>query len=238
MNNTDRPYFNSPTPEQMDKISEYTGLTPADIVVIKIRAADNLLNREWGAWGIKELHDLAAISPGIPLLLNHDWDRIQDSCGKVFDAEVRIHSGSSDLSLKAINRAGNLDVNRGIVGKDGYAELVFSCYMREYSGMTERILAGEWSHVSLGGFRFRDYYCPLCNIPFQDERCPHLLPHPTHDIFDGEYAPYYIRKDVFDIGEISFVTIPNLPQAQVILKESLESTSNNLENVVENIIMR
>lgn len=227
-NNRTRAYqtFMKPTEEQSASIAEFSALDANDLVVVRIRAADNILNRDLGVWGIEELQTLASISPGIPLLLNHDWDRIQDSAGRVFAASVRYNEASSPAALKAINKAGNLDTNRSIVHKYGYVELLFDCYIREYSGVPERCLSGEWSHVSLGGFRYKDLHCPLCNISFYDDACPHIIKHPS--LLDGnednehEYAPYHIRKDVFDIGEVSFVTIPNLPAAQLLLAESLE----------------
>lgn len=207
----------------MEKIKLFSTLNKDELVVARIRAADNLLNREYGKWGTDELSALAAMIPGVPLMLDHDWGEIDKIVGKVFSAEVRRGDASSPTAAKAMVRAGNFDANRKVMTKEGFAELIVDVYLRDFHPAVERILSGEWSEVSVGGFRYSDLWCPICDTSFSDESCPHLLPVPGLQYGDGdEIAPYYIRKGVFDVGELSLVTIPNLPAAQVLLWESVE----------------
>lgn len=220
---TIRKFLKRPTDLQMQKIKEFTPLPADELVTVRIRAADNLLNRGLGKWGREELDSLAAMLPGCPLLTDHDWDSVDKIVGKVFDAHVRVGDASGPYVAQAMNRAGGFDTNRKIVAREGFAELLVDCYLRDFHPAVERVLSGEWSHVSTGGFRHKDVWCPICDTSFLDESCPHMIPVPGMIPRDGDnVAPYYIRKDVFDVGELSLVTIPNLPVAQVLLWESVE----------------
>lgn len=216
-------FFNRPTDVQYDVIKKYCAVSSDDLVVVKIRAADNLLTRDLSRWGKDALSELAALMPGVPLTLDHDWDEVSKHIGKVFAASVRVSDINGPYTAEAINKAGNFNFNRQIVADEGYVELVADCYLKDFNHACDRILSGEYSHVSQGGFRYRDVGCPNCKTSFFDAGCPHRLREQGEfdPVDDDDIAPYYIRQDVFDMGELSVVSIPNLPMAQVLLAESL-----------------
>lgn len=214
------------TPEQLDKINKFCGeavglgrISAREITTLSFVAADNLLNRGLGKWGVAELKQLAKLAPGNQLTLNHDWENVEKSQGLIYDARV-IKADNDD---PAIDAAGNSKVNREIVANEGHYQMVIDVAFEKYSGILDRIRFGKVGKVSCGGFAYRDTWCPLCNTSFNDEKCPHGMPMPWFGLTaeTNEFiAPYYIRKDVYDLGEVSLVLIPNLPNAGIVRKNS------------------
>lgn len=206
--------FPHPTPEEMLKIKKFSRAESHQVVVVEITAADNLMNRSRGKWSIDSLQKLAMLSPGITVTLDHDWDNISKVQGRVFDAYCEIE----EPPYEDLAKAGNFDLNRWIVGEEGYAKLELKAIIPVDAPILESLWLGMTSYVSLGNFTVDDLWCPLCDHSFYDAKCPHLIPSPYET--DGELtAPFYIRKGSKDLGEVSLVLIPNLPGAKVELPD-------------------
>jgi hypothetical protein len=213
--------YSNPTPEQLEKINSYTPdnmepLEAIEVGVVQIIATDNLLNRSWGKWGVEELPKLAALLPGLPYILNHDWNKVEGSQGLIFDARVEKYENAPDYILKAAN---NGAMNREIFAKEKYQALITDVAFPIKSPALEMTRFGMLQRVSLGGFMYTKQVCPLCNISFSDEECPHFPPEPMWGLtpqYDPRVAPYYIRAGVYDLGELSAVIIPNIPGAAVV----------------------
>ena len=78
---------------------------------------------------------------------------------------------------------------------------------------------GLIGNVSLGGFVYSDVFCPSCRTSFDDKHCPHYVPDRGWTAeSDENFAPYFIRQGVYDLGELSIVLIPNIPAAGVVKK--------------------
>jgi hypothetical protein len=217
----DRFKFGTPSNKAMNAINQLLPngadkLTAEQVISVPFIAADNLINRSYDKWDIPSLATMAAMLPGLPAMLDHDWDDISKIWGTIYNAEL-VQSNSAPNA--ALDRAGNLENNRKIVATEGFSQVVFEVFATVDSPVVRALQGGHPGSISTGGFRFRDYVCPLCNTSFSDEEnCLHVPPDNwwrlpgTH----ATIAPYAIRVGMFDIGEASIVSIPNLPNAGII----------------------
>jgi hypothetical protein len=217
----DRFKFGTPSNKAMNAINQLLPngadkLTAEQVISVPFIAADNLINRSYDKWDIPSLATMAAMLPGLPAMLDHDWDDISKIWGTIYNAEL-VQSNSAPNA--ALDRAGNLENNRKIVATEGFSQVVFEVFATVDSTVVRALQGGHPGSISTGGFRFRDYVCPLCNTSFSDEEnCLHVPPDNwwrlpgTH----ATIAPYAIRVGMFDIGEASIVSIPNLPNAGII----------------------
>jgi hypothetical protein len=217
----DRFKFGPPSNKAMNSINQLLPngadkLTADQVISVPFVAADNLINRSYDKWDIPSLATMAAMLPGLPAMLDHDWDDISKIWGTIYNAEL-VQSNSAPNA--ALDRAGNLENNRKIVATEGFSQVVFEVFATVDSPVVRALQGGHPGSISTGGFRFRDYVCPLCNTSFSDEEnCLHVPPDNwwrlpgTH----ATIAPYAIRVGMFDIGEASIVSIPNLPNAGII----------------------
>lgn len=208
------------TDSELLKINQYTSagetLTAENVFVVRNAiAADNLLNRSLSKWGIKEIQDLSKMLPGLPITLNHQDDLVEKVQGVVFDARAVERKPTDNI----LALAGNGSLNQIVFAAEGYWVLEFDFYLPANSPAIDPIKYGILSRLSLGGFDFKDYICPLCNKSFEDKpSCPHYPPQPWYGLTadtDPLVAPYSLRSKVFDLGEVSFVLIGNLPGAML-----------------------
>lgn len=203
--------------DQLKKINRFVPdgfpeLTADQVRSVTFRVADNFVNRGQSRWSIDSLKKLADLLPGKPALKDHNHYSIDASFGKFYDAQY-IESNEVDDSV--IDYAGNGVENRQIFDAEGYCSVYGQAFVSSDSAILQDLSYGRVGSVSLGAFRYRDFVCPECNISLNSSKCPHAL--------DGMYADentpivkYYVRSGVFDLGECSIVTIPNLPNAAII----------------------
>lgn len=185
----------------------------SNTVVVPFLAADNLMNRSLEKWDLASLKTMASIFAGSPTQLNHDWSDVGTIWGKVFDAQY-VHQ--ADAPSEALNFAGNGKVNRRIVKEEGFGMTIAKTFANPDSPVVRAISDGFIGHVSTGGFYFSDYICPNCKASFMDDSCPHYPPSRWYGPENEGIADYAIRSGLTDIGELSVVVIPNLPNASVI----------------------
>lgn len=209
------------TQAQADKINKYRPkgakeILPNEMVVIEFVAADNLINRGRGKWREKDLKKMVDFfnSLGIPFISDHDWENIKKTLGIVIEGRLLKTPFPPNEILSA---AGNKDANTEIVRKEGgYIQAIATVALPVDSDAIERLRYGMGRSVSLGGFSFRDYICPICETSFSDKNCPHYIPD-YWAMWEAEdpslIAPYYIRDGLYDVGELANVVIPNLPGA-------------------------
>jgi hypothetical protein len=216
----DRFKMGTPTDKQLAVINQFipVGMPPmtaCDVVTIPFVAADNLVNRSLDCWDAVSLRKMAQLLPGLPMTLDHDWEDTSKEWGRIYTAEfVR----SQTAPEGAIDRAGNANSNRQIVAKHGFNQVIFEVFAPIDSPVVKALKHGHSGGVSTGGFQFTDYHCPSCDKSFYDEICPHVPPDRWMGITedDPDVAPYAIRTGLFDIGEVSIVTMPNLPNAGIL----------------------
>ena len=192
------------------------GLEPlgADgVVVVHAIAADNFVNRGLGKWDVPSLKALAKMLPGLPFQANHDWYDVESVAGTILRAVTLQLENPPEWAL---DRAGNKALNKMAIERDGgYFATVTEMVVPTSMPILNTIRAGAFA-VSLGGFAFSDFVCPLCDCSFFEERCPHRIPDYFYREGDEQYAPFYIRSGVYDLGELSLVAIPNLPAAGIL----------------------
>ena len=216
----DRFKMGMPTDKQLNLINQFVpsgmpALSASDVVTIPFVAADNLVNRSLDCWDVPSLKKMAKLLPGLPMTLDHDWEDTSKEWGRIYNAEfIR----SQTAPEEAIDRAGNAKRNRSIVAKDGFNQVIFEVFAPIDSPVVQALKRGHSGGVSTGGFQFRDYHCPICEASFFDEKCPHVPPDRWMGITedDPDVAPYAIRVGLFDMGEVSIVTMPNLPNAGIL----------------------
>jgi hypothetical protein len=213
---------NKPIDQQLEWINQYVPvgmepLTADEVVVLPFVAANNLVTRNIGTWTEPDLRTMADLLPGLPALLDHDWDEVGKVVGRVFAAEVQQSRSAPD---EVLDRAGYGNVNRQIVKEDGFVQVVAWIFFEAANPVVNSLRFGRLDEVSVGGFNYTTIQCPLCCVSFDDEACPHLLPSPWLDLSIPEIrklvAPYYERIGLIDLMEISLVTTPACPNAGVI----------------------
>lgn len=223
-----------PSPEQLSRINQYTPanlpeLTAEEIVWTSIVVADNLLNRGLGKWSSEDMPRIVDLLPGLPFTLDHDWDEVSKTQGIIFDSELKT---ADEAPADVLGAAGNLYWNNQIVEKEGFTQAIAHVAFPASSAAVTGLKFGLLNTVSMGGFRFTDILCPLCSTSFEDKHCPHYVPDPWYSTDDENFAPFYVRYGVNDLGEVSFVEIPNLPGAGVIKRyQVFRDSRSQLEEV-------
>ncbi|NBU23827.1 MAG: hypothetical protein EBS38_08005, partial [Actinobacteria bacterium] len=163
-----------------------------------------------GKWAVPDLYKLSDLLVGLPLTLDHDWDEVGKVVGRCFDSRVL---QAKDVSSEILDKAGNYDWNKKIIKKEGHYQAIVDVFVERESAAEKGLRYGRLNEVSVGGFRITDFVCPLCEVSFTDDKCPHLMPSPWLEYADPETrklaAPYYVRSGVYDLMELSFVTTPN-----------------------------
>ena len=149
--------FPHPTPEEMQKIRKWSNAEAHQVVVVDIIAADNLMNRSRGKWSKDSLVKLASLAPGIIFTLDHDWENIGKVQGRVFDANYI----ESEPPYEELTKAGNFELNRWIVGDEGYAKVEVKAIVPVDAPVLESLWLGTTGYVSLGNFTIDDIWCPL-----------------------------------------------------------------------------
>jgi hypothetical protein len=185
---------------------------PEDVVTIPFLIADNLVNRSYDKWTVESLETMATLAPGLPMMKNHDWGDVDTTWGRIYGASV--HRTDSPPP-GVINRAGLEERNKIVIKAEGYVFVVAEVFALASKSMVLDLFSGHPGGVSTGGFRYKDLHCPICKTSYSDPACPHVPstpwgPSPS----DNELvAPYSERYELFDLGEVSVVTIPKLPGA-------------------------
>lgn len=205
-----------PTIRDLDRINKYVpiGFKPVEaieVVKFPIVGADNLVNRSFGRWPADEVKAFNKLTPGIPLMLDHAW-LVDKGRGIVFDSKTIELDEAPDWAMK---RAGNAQRNKMAMKRDGrYVLNVAVAAVPVGNPLLEQMRLGM-ACASYGGFDYSDIICPLCNISFNDEACPHHIPSP-YGYGSGQskdVAPFYERAGLFDVCELSVVWAGNLPAA-------------------------
>lgn len=218
----DRFRMGMPTESQMRSINSFlpNGAEPLQaekLVTIPFVVADNLVNRGLECWDIPSLDLMPKLLPGLPKMLDHDWDETAKEWGRIYSASV---VRSTDAPTGLIERADNGKENRKIVNEFGLVQVVAEVFAQADSPVVKALQHGHSGNVSLGAFRVRDLFCPLCKTSFWDDNCPHVPPFPAWGIYPSDdeekIAPYAIRVGLFDLGESSIVSIPNCAGASVV----------------------
>lgn len=215
--------FPSLTQQQLAKINQFIpdGFPPVNhekLTVVKFTVADNLVNRGRGKWREKDLIILAKMldTMGVPHTLDHDWENIEKTQGLVIEGKIVKEKTAPDNLVSA---AGNKQLNSEIIKKEGFVQVLATVAFPIDSPIVQRLGMGIGRAVSLGGFAFEDYVCPICETSFTYKNCQHYIPG-GWDAWGEDpnlVAPYYIRDGLYDLGELSSVLIANLPGATAVV---------------------
>ena len=167
-----------PTPEQLSLINKYRpkGTPPIDgdeVISIPFLASDNLVSRSLGAWDVASLEMMAKLFPGRALTLDHKWEQVEKTVGFVYDAAI---IRQQQVPPALLNKAGNFNLNRQIVAKDGLIQLILYTCVEATSPVVSGLRFRRLGDVSTGGFTNKTPGCPLCETSFDDPACPHYIP--------------------------------------------------------------
>jgi hypothetical protein len=211
------------TERQIAKVNQFipVGFPPVDaekLTVVQFVVADNLVNRGRSKWREKDLKILARMldTMGVPHTSDHDWEDIEKTQGLVIAGNIVKNSTAPDNLISA---AGNKGLNSEILKKEGFVQVVATVVFPIDSPIVQRLSVGIGRAVSLGGFAFKDYVCPICETSFTYKNCPHYIPEGWDVLGEDQdlVAPYYIRDGLYDLGELSSVLIANLPGATALV---------------------
>lgn len=226
-----------PTASQLEKINQYlpAGVAPLEAQEVFVLAGeygviacDNLISENYGKWSQESLRNFEKLLPGVPIMLDHDWEKVQKTVGKVFNAKFVKYSEAPDW---AINKAGNFEYNRKIVADEGYLAVIADCYFPINSPIKESLRLGLVEDVSVGGFQYKASICPRCGINLLGENTPEQL---KNCPIEGDCGigreeskyimRYFIRDGLFDVNELSFVWAGAAPAAGVITRKKQNPT--------------
>ena len=206
-----------PTDDQLEKINKFIPkgfphLSKDEVISVSVVAADNLVNRGYGAWDVEALKKMSDLIIGKPALINHDHYDVRSQWGRIYDAQfVKVPTPDSEF----LSRAGFGDVNEKIINDRGFYRVFIQAFTNADHDIVKALKYSQVGEVSTGGFRFKNYICGDCKVSFTDKKCPHYIPTPW-DNGTEEHASHYIRANLTDILECSFVSNPNLPGAGVV----------------------
>ena len=129
----------------------------------------------------------------------------------VFEAEV-LHL--NQIPREYLRPKGNQE----LFIKEGYHPVIALVAFPRTSSLLSGLQLGALQNVSIGYFVVDELICPYCETSFWDSECPHIPPSNwrSDSLFT---APYAIRPDTSDMGELSLVTIPDVLGAQMILNK-------------------
>lgn len=209
------------TEQQLSKLNKFRPsnfplIGNKEMVAVSFVVADNLINRSNGKWVEKDLVKMTKMldTMGLPHILDHDWEEVEDVQGIIIEASLVKPEPPTEL----VNALQNSELNRQIIKKEGFIQVIATVALPVDSEIIDRLRIGLGRAVSLGGFSFKDYVCPICNTSFSFKNCPHYIPDgwTEWDADPALIAPYYIRDGLYDLGELSTVVIANLPGASLV----------------------
>lgn len=209
------------TEQQLAKLNKFRPanfplIADKQMVAVSFAVADNLVNRGKGKWVEKDLVKMTKMldSMGLPHILNHNWEAVEDVQGIIIEAGLV----KSEPPTELVDILQNSELNRQIVKNEGFIQVIATVAFPADSAIVNKLKIGLGRAVSLGGFSFKDYVCPICNTSFSFKKCPHYIPDSwtEWDADPALVAPYYIRDGLYDLGELSTVVIANLPGASLV----------------------
>lgn len=191
-----------PTKDEMEKILSFANrknYRPEDFKVYQTISAGSAVDRHFEHFGTKALKSMARMSPGSPVMKDHNYYNSDGVIGKIFDAQIKKIDGQTVLVHKIY--VFNSPENKSVI--DGFE-----------NGTNDKLSVG----VSV---RRKDYICDQCDRPvfksyaesknWDDMWCGHYA---GMELDDGSIATATIA-DVSDYRELSRVTVPAQPIAQV-----------------------
>lgn len=207
-----------PTKEQLQLIKEVTQSNSDKFEVVYYRVADNLIYRDFSKFSLQTLYQLTPLLVGKPLTFDHKLDCVTNASGIIFASKLVRHTSiPPDVELDVNNRSQH---NQEIIDSEGYVGLYCAVAIPSASEYINQFLTGVYKYVSVGGYRVRQYLCPLDGLNVLDEKCNHLIPTVALEwegVDDNEVMmPYFIKEGLADndLFELSVLLLPNCPNAK------------------------
>lgn len=223
-----------PSEQQLKLINQYRNAgtpeyTSSELYQFPTIASDNLLHHNNSQWSKRALESMARSLVGKDFLLNHEWGDSNQIKGLVYDsALVSIEDLSLSTKLFLTDSSANPNQDLEILTKEGYEAVILWVAIEANSAINSDVVYLRQSDLSVGGYASLDYICPLCNVSFNNDECPHWIPDPMYmwimgiDHNDPDLAPYYIRDGEFNGVELSLVVSGNCPRARILREIDLE----------------
>ncbi len=226
------PGMGTPDADQLAKMQQFCprGAAPYsadEVITVPFYASDNLLSFSNGAWTVDSLEEMAEVLIGKSFILDHDWDDISTSQGKIYDAQI-ITTANAPVDVLQVGDM--FDINARIVAHNGYSRLILHVYFEATLPIVNAIRFGRVDQVSTGLLCDPDgYICPNCSeeegqeIRFTDRTCPHDIPIPLllmlADWMGDEefnFADFYYRSGITHGVELSAIVCANLARCGVV----------------------
>jgi hypothetical protein len=224
--------FSEPNESQLKKINELIGWESevSDWMLVNFRASDNLINRSLRKWSLNVLELMRVKCTENPLLIDHEWDNSDASCGFIIDSQlVRNYEAPKNQKL------GYEEINQKIIDKEGYVSLILTAAIKSDLPIAESLKHRSLDSCSTGGeIDSVRIICPHCSeehgreVTFTETDklgnfiCPHLIPNAWAMYYDSEEDSEYPIADYIELDgnyenlELSICNIGNLPNAKVI----------------------
>lgn len=230
------PKMGMPDASNLAKINSFLDYEskPEEWQVIPFKASDNLVSRSIRKWNDNVLNQMVTELKGRPLLIDHNWEEVEDSVGFIYDTFITQSSSCDELIW---NQPGKAEKNKQIIAREGYkAVYCLAAISADMQTVIQGIKVRRLNDCSTGGYLSQmKMICPNCTsekgrtvtfteVDKNDEYvCPHLIPSQYSEMYDtsheAEYQSYmadYLELDgLFDGIELSIVQAGNLPAASV-----------------------
>lgn len=231
------PKLGIPDEGELAKINSYLDepTKAEEWYIVPFKASDNLVSRSIRKWNDNVLNQMVVELKGRPLLIDHNWEEVEDSVGFIYDC-YKVESSSCDEGIW--NQPGKAEKNKAIIQREGYkAVYCLAAISADMQQVITGIKMRRLNDCSTGGYLSQmKLICPNCSSEKQrtvtftekdknDEYvCPHLIPSNYTEMYedtsdmglDGYLMADYLELDgVFDGIELSIVQAGNLPAASV-----------------------
>jgi len=188
-----------------------------EVTHLPLIVADNMVSRSLSKWAAASLATMSKLIVGQPVKFDHDWKGADSTWARIYDATI---VKSDSASSQFLNRVGNGALNRKIIADEGLIQVVAFVAAPSDSKVLEAFQRGILSEVSVGNHLFTEVNCPECNTSFFNAACPHAVPWSKQTSalysdmgYSTEFADYATWDGLYDVSELSVVTVPRLPGA-------------------------
>lgn len=189
-----------------------------EVTHLPIVIVDNMVGRTLSKWDLDSLKRMSQLIIGQPFKFDHDETGAKSIWARIYDSTMIVSDSAPNSFL---DRVGNGKINKKVLAEEKLVQVVAFAAVPSDSEVLEKFQRGLLSEVSVGCHCFTDIICPHHNVSFYDQSCNHAVPYSKqmsamYSQYDLNFADYSIWSGLYDVAELSVVTVPRFPGAGAI----------------------
>lgn len=211
-----------PDPSELALINTFRpkGIEPyvaSELIRFAMVASNNLLHSNLTVFSDQTLEIINRGLPGCDLMLDHQWEDSQKTCGFIYDSLIYVSKYYNPAQLSKILQKSRLpETDRKFINNGGYKQILAFAVTEKSHPVVSDIIYRRRSDVSIGGHFYGDFICPLCKTSLGSDNCEHLPPMFSPFVEERFIAPYVIYSGDFSIAESSLVFAGKCLNARII----------------------